>query len=98
MTDVDVACAAAGDGDGWSCHVRVRGDWDSTEHQVTVRSTDAVAHGVGTVDDAERIVRETFAFLLEHEPKESILFRFDLGVVERYFPGYQQEIRARLSR
>jgi hypothetical protein len=49
-------------------------------------------------DDAERLVRETFAFLLEREPRSSILARFDLPVVERYFPDYPADMRRRLSR
>jgi len=49
-------------------------------------------------DDPVRLVRETFAFLLEREPRESILTRFDLPVVERYFPEYPSEMRRRLSR
>ena len=35
--------------------------------------------------------------LLEREPKESILARFDLPVIERYFPEYPHEIRRRLA-
>ena len=45
-----------------------------------------------------RLVRETFAFLLEREPRSSILQRFDLALVERYFPEYPAEIRRRLDR
>jgi len=33
-------------------------------------------------------VRESFRFLLEREPKESILREFDLSVIKRYFPDY----------
>jgi hypothetical protein len=43
-------------------------------------------------------VRETFVFLLEREPKESILHRFEIDVVSRYFPEYEREIRRRLTR
>jgi hypothetical protein len=34
--------------------------------------------------------------LLEREPKESILNRFDLSVISRYFPEYEREIKKRL--
>lgn len=95
MTDVDVACAAAGD--GWACSVRVREDGATTEHEVAVRPAEATAHGVHGVDDAERLIRETFTFLLEREPKESILRTFDLDVVRGYFPEYEREIRRRLG-
>jgi hypothetical protein len=95
MTDVDVACAP--DGDGWACSVRIRENEDSTEHEVAIRPPDAAAHRVRSVDDAERLARETVSFLLEREPKESILRAFDLSVVGRYFPEYDREIRRRLG-
>lgn len=41
----------------------------------------------------EELVRKSFEFLLEREPKESILSRFDLPVIQRYFPEYERTIR-----
>jgi hypothetical protein len=32
-----------------------------------------------------------FQFLLEREPKESILRRFDVTVISRYFPEFERE-------
>jgi hypothetical protein len=34
-------------------------------------------------------------FLLEHEPKEAILSRFELPVIEHYFPDYPAALRSR---
>ena len=45
----------------------------------------------------EDLVREAFAFLLEREPKESILRSFDLQVIGRYFPEWEGEMRRRLA-
>ncbi len=45
----------------------------------------------------ERLLTESFRFLLEREPNESILRAFDLPVIERYFPGYPREIPKRLG-
>jgi hypothetical protein len=42
-------------------------------------------------------VRRSFEFLLEREPKESILASFDLTVIARYFPEYESEIARRLK-
>lgn len=95
MTDIEVVCAAAGD--GWACTVRVRDDGSTTEHEVDIRPADDLAQAVRGVDDAERLVHATFTFLLEREPKESILRAFDLDVVRRYFPEYEREIRRRLG-
>ena len=41
----------------------------------------------------EDLVRRSFVFLLAREPKESILGRFDLPLIGRYFPEYEREIR-----
>jgi hypothetical protein len=48
--------------------------------------------------DPVDLVEASFAFLLEHEPKESILREFDLAVIGRYFPDYDRQIGRRLSR
>jgi hypothetical protein len=45
----------------------------------------------------ERLVEATFAFLLEREPRSSILASFDPAVVRRYFPEYDAEVARRLS-
>ena len=47
--------------------------------------------------DEERIVRETFGFLLEREPATSILPEFSLDDVSRYFPEFPEELQRRLS-
>jgi len=36
--------------------------------------------------------------LLENEPKESILGRFDLPLIGRYFPNFDAEMKRRLAR
>ena len=40
----------------------------------------------------EQLVEESFDFLLQREPKESILSEFDLSVISRYFPDYERAI------
>jgi hypothetical protein len=41
----------------------------------------------------EELIEASFAFLLRKEPPESILPAFDLRVISRYFPDYEEEIR-----
>jgi hypothetical protein len=48
-------------------------------------------------DDLEQVVRESFRFLLEREPATSILRRFSLSDISRYFPEYSSELQRRLS-
>lgn len=45
----------------------------------------------------EVLIERSFQFLLEHEPKESILREFDLPLIGRYFPDYESVIRKRLA-
>lgn len=41
----------------------------------------------------EELIRASFAFLLRREPPNSILPEFDLRVISRYFPDYEEEMR-----
>ena len=63
-----------------------------TTHVVAVSAADLarLAPGARSPDD---LVTRSFEFLLAREPKESILGRFDLTVIGRYFPGYERAIR-----
>jgi hypothetical protein len=96
VTSVDVRCEPAPD--GWRCAVTVRDDRSSSTHAVTVAGGDAEELAAATdAGHVQRLVEETFDFLLEREPKESILRSFDLSVVSRYFPEFEHEIRSRLA-
>ncbi len=68
----------------------------STEHEV--RTTPDEVQRLGGGADAEALLEESFRFLLEREPKESILARFELPVIARYFPEYPREIIRRMAR
>ena len=46
----------------------------------------------------ERCVEAAFHFLLDREPKESILARFDISVVSHYFPEFEHELPRYLAR
>jgi hypothetical protein len=76
--------------------VRIRDGGAETQHHVTVPdrigdSIDPDEHGLETV------VRESFEFLLEREPASSILPRFSLTDISRYFPEYPGELARRLG-
>ena len=45
----------------------------------------------------EVLVEALFKFLLERESNTSILSRFDLPIIERYFPEYEETIKAMLK-
>jgi len=40
----------------------------------------------------DELVRRSIMFLLDREPKESILKSFDLSVIAQYFPEYESTI------
>jgi hypothetical protein len=40
----------------------------------------------------EKLIEKSFEFLLERESNTSILSHFDLAVIARYFPEYEQVI------
>ncbi len=67
-----------------------------SSHRVTVRQDHYEKLSGGKVS-VEELVRRSFEFLLEREPKESILGQFDLSVIARYFPDYEQLIQKRLA-
>lgn len=90
MATIDISHAAGND---WT--VEVRDDSGSTRHTVEVTPDALARYGGGA--EAEDLLRESFRFLLEREPKEAILRRFEISVIERYFPEYPDEIRRRLG-
>jgi hypothetical protein len=98
VTDVVVVCVADPGGGAWTCAVRVADPGSSTDHEVLVDEIDLppALDGADT-PDVECLVAATFDFLLEREPKGSILRRFDLAVVRRYYPDYPAEIARRLG-
>jgi hypothetical protein len=63
---------------------------------VTLSAADFTRLGGGATP--ERTVEAAFRFLLDREPKESILSRFDLSVIARYFPEFERELRRYLAR
>ena len=70
-------------------------DLDGTNHSVTVPQ-DLMEELDLPEDDLERVVRESFEFLLEREPASSIMREFSLDVIPTYFPEYRKELPKRL--
>lgn len=76
--------------------VSVREGSTATRHDVTVTADmiDRLAKG----RRAEDVIEAAFRFLLEREPKESILASFDVSVIQRYFPEFERELPDYLAR
>jgi len=102
MSTIDVRCEVVGD--GWRCRVGVTDAAGTSTHDVRIVADGTLASilpsllpsaDVADVADIDRLVRATFEFLLEREPRASILREFDLRDVSRYFPDYPSAMRMR---
>jgi len=77
---------------------------DDFEFEVTVGTGSTTTLHTVTVDEnywqkltggkiqPEKLVKKSFEFLLERESKESILSKFNLSVIQKYFTEYEEEI------
>jgi hypothetical protein len=83
------------DGDPLVFKVTVRDQGSETQHRVTLSREDLQRLGGGV--DPESLIDAAFRFLLEREAKESILARFDVSVITRYFPDFEQKLPRYLS-
>jgi hypothetical protein len=79
-----------------SFDVRVIEGKSESSHRVTLAEKDYSRLADGKIT-REELIRRSFEFLLERESKESILARFDLMVISRYFPQYEREMKRRIS-
>jgi hypothetical protein len=80
---------------GGDFRVQVWEEGGETIHEVSVPQRLLARFGRGE-GDRERLVRESFRFLLEREPASAILRRFSLEEISRYFPEYEHELARRL--
>lgn len=88
MTNIEIHTTDRGDPLRFA--VRLSEDGDETHHEITMSQADfgALARGTAT---AEQCIEAAFRFLLDREPKEAILKRFDIAVIGRYFPEFSRE-------
>ena len=81
---------------------------DSTNFEVSVEGNTTTTHRVTVTHSyyqkltnnrvtPEMLVETSFKFLLERESNTSILSRFDLPIIERYFPEYEETIKTMLE-
>ena len=85
-----------GEGDPLEFEVIVREGKGETRHDVTMSRETCERLTVGK-HTPERCIEAAFQFLLDREPKESIIGRFDVTVISRYFPEFERELPRYLS-
>jgi hypothetical protein len=80
---------------GWHCTVTLGDDAGATTHEVSVDhdTLDDLAPGT----PPEELVRASFEFLLEREPREAIMRSFELPIIGRFFADYPDEMRRRMG-
>jgi hypothetical protein len=88
---------SVGEGGSFELEAIVNDGAGETRHHVTM-SRDTYQHLTGGKSTPEQCVEAALAFLLEREPKESILRRFDLTAISRYFPEFEREFPRYLQR
>ena len=93
-TTIVVSADSAGE---LSFDVVLRDADGETRRRVTVSAEDAARFARLGADPA-RAVEAAMAFLLDREPKESILGSFDINVIRRYFPEFDKAFPAYLAR
>ena len=71
-------------------------DGTTTNHTVSVNPSYYEKLTGGRIS-AEELVERSFEFLLKRESNTSILSSFDLPVIGRYFPEYENIIRKTLT-
>ena len=71
--------------------VAVRDGGGETRHHVTI-SRETYQRLSSGEHAPERVVEAAFRFLLDREPKESILRRFDVAVISHYFPDFARQL------
>jgi hypothetical protein len=75
--------------------VEIREGDEGTRHTVHINESTIEKFSYG--HQAEKLIETSFLFLLEREPKVSILGSFDLEIIEKFFPEYSSEMKRRLS-
>jgi hypothetical protein len=84
------------DSDPLGFEVVVRDGEGETRHHVTM-SREVCDRLTAGRHAPEACIEGAFRFLLDREPKESILGRFDVTVISRYFPEFERELPRYLS-
>lgn len=90
MADIEIRKTNGGE-DESVFEVLVSVDGGETRHRVSLPG-DVFGRLKAGAESEEEFIRRCFVFLLEREPKESILGEFDVTDISGYFPEFESEI------
>jgi hypothetical protein len=77
-------------------HVRIDEDDGKVRHYHVTVPEELMRELNLPEDGLDRVVRQSFTFLLEREPASAIMREFSLDVISRYFPEYKETMRKRI--
>ena len=79
----------------WRFNIVVEEGGKKTKHSVSMSKDFYESLGVEVA--AWKVIETSFRFLLDHEPKESILSKFDITVISHYFPEFKEQLMKKLK-
>lgn len=91
-----ISVTQTGHSDPLGFDVSISDGSSETRHHVTMSRQDFEALSGGRCTP-ERCIEASFRFLLDREPKEAILTRFDVSVIARYFPEFEEKLPAYIA-
>lgn len=71
--------------------VQVTGNKNKTTHIVKMKKD--YYERINTKLLPEQVIKKSFEFLLDREPKESILTKFNITLISKYFPEFDDYIK-----
>jgi len=89
MTNIDISQQSESK-ERWIFRVEVKEGDSKTQHTVSVNKKDY--QRLAPKNSPEELVWASLLFLLDREPKESILSQFNLVLIAKYFPEYDSKI------
>jgi hypothetical protein len=91
MERIVIEVRRTGEDDLLEFEVVLREGGSESRHLVTIAS-DACERLTKGACTPENCLEAAFRFLLDREPKESILRRFDVTMISRYFPEFERKL------
>lgn len=76
---------------GWQFNVLLIENGEDLEFEVDLDKDYYQKLSKGKIPPQD-LIKKSFRFLLDREGKESILYSFNLKVIQKYFPNYESEI------
>jgi hypothetical protein len=97
MSEPSVSVTSDPSGGGLVFDVIVRDARGESRHRVTIQADEARRWAKFAAEPSD-CVEAAMRFLIDREPKESILSAFDMRVVRRYFPEFDDALPGYLAR